>query len=609
MSDTSPRVPTAIYQSFETISNPANVAPRLAALRQRMADERLDAFLVPLSDTHRGESLPESERRLAHVTGFTGSAGLALIARDKAALLVDGRYTIQAPAQTDTNLVDVLPVPATRPAQWLKDHLPVRARIGYNPWLHTIGEISKWRDELASHAELVTTGDLVADIWENRPAPPMGSVELLGHNRAGRTASDKIADIQQQLTNEGADTLVLNVPESICWLFNMRGRDVPNTPVVLSFAIVPATGTPTLFVAPEKLTDEQREKLSAFATVEPMDAFAPAVEKLKAQGRKIWLDPTTCPALVGADPKGTGFVTIEKADPISMAKATKNEAELAGMREAQRLDSIAMAKFLRWFDEHAPKGNLTEIDIACALETFRREEETLFDISFDTISASGPHGAICHYRVNTQSNRRLQPGELMLVDSGGQYLSGTTDITRTMFCGSATPEHKDRFTRVLKGMIAISTLQFPEGTNGAQIDVLARHPLWQVGLNYDHGTGHGVGAGLSVHEGPAGIAARYLVPLKAGMILSNEPGYYKEGDYGIRIENLVHVIPSPDKPGFLAFETLTLTPIDTRLIDASLLNRQETDWLNAYHERVRSEVGPLLQGADREWLTRATAPI
>ena len=599
----------AKFQSFDTETDPAQVAPRLAALRGEMRKLELDGFLIPLSDAHRGESLPACERRLAFVTGFTGSAGLALISPEKAALLVDGRYTLQAPAQTDTSLIDVLPLPQTHPADWLRETVPPNSRVGYNPWLHTLSEIRKWSRDLKDHAALVPTPDLVASIWPDRPAPPRGQVELLGDNRAGISAREKIRSLQRQLADRKADALVLNVPESICWLFNIRGRDVPNTPVVLSFAIIPAAGTPILFLDPDKLEPNQSKELSAIANIQPEDAFPKAVERLKSDGAAIWLDPATVPQFVGATSKKDRFSLVEHPDPIATEKACKNPAELDGMREAHRLDGVAMARFLHWFDNNAPTGQLTEIDIASALEGFRRLEPSLFDISFDTISGAGPDGAIVHYRVTKETNRRLNPGELMLVDSGGQYLSGTTDITRTLFCQSASAEQKDRFTRVLKGMIAISMLCFPEGTNGAQIDILARLPLWQVGLNYNHGTGHGVGAGLAVHEGPAGIAPRYQVPLQAGMILSNEPGYYREGAYGIRTENLLHVTKSPETDGFLAFETLTLAPIDTRLINSEMLSPTETDWLNTYHARVLREIGPGLNKEVLNWLEQATSAI
>ncbi|HHG90265.1 MAG TPA: aminopeptidase P family protein, partial [Devosia sp.] len=420
---------------------------------------------------------------------------------------------------------------------------------------------------------------------------------------------DKLKTLQETLGAAGADATVLTMPESICWLFNIRGRDVPNTPVVHAFAIVHKNKKPALFVDPDKLGNNEKQRLAETIDLQSPVEFEPALADLGKAKKRIWIDPATCPAAVASLLTGKDAKLVEKTDPVLLPKATKNASELAGMREAHRLDAIAMAKFLCWFDAHAPAGNLSEIDIATALEAFRAEEPTLVDISFDTISGSGSNGAIVHYRVNTKSNRTLVPGELMLVDSGGQYLSGTTDITRTLFTGDADDQQKHHFTLVLKGMIAISRVNFPQKTTGAQIDVLARHALWQQGLNYNHGTGHGVGAFLSVHEGPAGIAPRYHVPLEAGMILSNEPGYYLEGEYGIRIENLVHVIKSEVAEDYLAFETLTLAPIDKRLVAKDLMTLEERDWLNAYHARVLSEIGPHLGAEERGWLKQATAEI
>ncbi len=597
------------FQSFEQVTDPSNVAPRIAALRKKLAEKNLDAFLIPRTDAHRGESLPDAEQRLAYVTGFTGSAGLAIVAKEKAALFVDGRYTLQAPAQTDTNLVEIQQLLEAKLSDWIGKNFPKGARVGFDPWLHTPDEIRNLTKKLGGYAELVPGDNLLDMIWVERPLPPKGKVELLDISRSGVSAKNKLKTLQETLRAANADALVLTMPESICWLFNIRGRDVPNTPVVHAFAIVSETGRASLFVDPAKLGDSEKQRLAETIDLLLTEDFEPALADLGKASKRIWIDPATCPAAVASRLTDEGANLYEKTDPVSLPKAKKNAAELAGMREAHRLDGIAMARFLYWFDDEAPKGKLSEIDIATALEAFRREEKTLVDISFDTISGSGPHGAIVHYRVNTKSNRTLVPGELMLVDSGGQYLTGTTDITRTLFTGTASEQQKRHFTLVLKGMIAISQVNFPEKTTGAQIDVLARHALWQEGLNYGHGTGHGVGAGLSVHEGPAGIAPRYHVALEAGMILSNEPGYYLEGEYGIRIENLLHVIKSEVAEDFLAFETLTLAPIDTRLIAPELLTPGEREWLNAYHARVLSEIGPHLKAKEKAWLEKATAKI
>ncbi|WP_297108849.1 aminopeptidase P family protein [uncultured Devosia sp.] len=599
----------AVFQSFEEKSDPSQVAPRIAALRAAMQKAGIDVVLIPRADAHRGESVPASEARLAYVTGFTGSAGMAVIGPKKAALFVDSRYTLQAPAQTDTSKVTVHEVTQGGVSPEIKSYVPKGGRLAYDPWLHTPGEVRDISEKLAGHAEVVPHANLVDAIWIDRPAPPVSPIEFLGHNRAGKTASDKIAYLRQVLAAEKADAVALTLPESICWLLNMRGRDVPNTPFVLGFAIVPKAGLPTLYLDAAKITPDLSKSLEGVARIAKASTFAKALEKLGSAGKSVIVDPQTAPAAVAETLRGSGAKVIEKRDPVLGPKSRKNEAELAGMREAHKLDGVALAKFLAWFDAEAPKGELTEIGIVTALESFRREEDSCVDASFDTISGAGPNGAIVHYRVTKKTDRRLRAGELMLVDSGAQYLSGTTDITRTLSTGPATAEQKDRYTRVLKGMIAISLARFPAGTSGAQIDVLARQFLWQAGVTYNHGTGHGVGAFLGVHEGPVGISSRYTTPLEAGNILSNEPGYYKAGEYGIRIENLITVRDASDHPGFLEFETLTLAPIDTRLIDMSLMTPAERDWLNSYHARVWSEIGPLVGGAAKSWLKDATAPI
>lgn len=599
--------PPAKFQSFEEKSDPSNVAPRLAALRKAMKAAGIDYFLVPRADAHRGESVPASEARLAYVTGFTGSAGLALIGLTDAHLFVDSRYTLQAPAQTDTTLVDVHEV-----ASLAIDAKPLVKKdsvVAYDPWLHTPGEVRDLTEKLKGHAKEVAHDNLIDAVWTDRPAPPAGAIEILGHNRAGQTAADKIAQLQKTLGDDGADAAVFTLPESICWLFNIRGRDVPNTPFVLGFAVVPKEGAPTLFLDPAKVSDELRSALVGIAEIEAAKELTKTLENLGEAGKTVLVDPASAPTAIAETLTSAGAKLIEKRDPVLLPKSRKNEAELAGMREAHRLDGVALAKFLSWFDAEAPKGNLTEIGIVTALEAFRREEESCVDASFDTISGAGPNGAIVHYRVSTKTDRTLNAGELMLVDSGAQYLSGTTDITRTLWTGEATAEQKDRYTRVLKGMIAISMARFPKGTSGAQIDVLARQFLWADGVTYNHGTGHGVGAYLGVHEGPIGISSRYPLPLEAGNVLSNEPGFYKAGEYGIRVENLLIVKETEAFPGFLEFETLTLAPIDTRLIDLKLLNEPERNWLNAFHRRVWDEIGPKVSGDVRTWLQGATAAI
>ena len=601
----------AVFQSFDTKTSPSTVAPRLKALRAAIAEAGLDGFLIPRADAHRGESVPASEARLAYVTSFTGSAGTAVVGPKKAGLFVDSRYTLQAPIETDTRLVSVVETASGGTHPRIGDFVPAGGKLGFDPWLHTPGEIKDLTEKLKGKVTLVPTANLVDQIWSDRPTPPVTPVEFLGHNRAGRTPDDKLSELRKALAEENADVVVLTLPESINWLFNMRGRDVPNVPVVLGFALVPKMGKPTLFVHGAKITADLKKGLSGIARVTDVSTLMSELRKLGAADKRVWIDPATAPlALVSAVAGVSDATIIERRDPVLLPKSRKNDAEIGGMKEAQKLDGIALAKFLSWFDAEAPKGRLTEIGIVQALEHFRREEETCIDASFDTISGSGPNGAIVHYRVNEASNRTLKAGELMLLDSGAQYLSGTTDITRTLFTGKATTEQKDRFTRVLKGMMALSAARFPRGTSGAQLDVLARQFLWQDGVTYNHGTGHGVGAFLGVHEGPIGFSPRYPIPLEPGQIISNEPGYYKAGAYGIRIENLVLVVESKVGDGkYLELETLTLTPIDLRLVDEKLLTDGEKAWLDAYHKRVWKEIGPSVSGPVKAWLKEATRAI
>lgn len=601
--------PPAVFQSFEEKSDSRAVKPRLAALRGAMAKAGIDAFLIPRADAHRGESVPASEARLAYVTGFTGSAGLAVVGTRKAGLFVDSRYTLQAPAQTDTRQIKVHEWLLGGISPQVAGYVPKGGTIGYDPWLHTPGEIRDLAAKLDGRAKLVAGPNLVDAIWPDRPAPPVSTIEFLGHNRAGRTSADKIGEIQKAIAADHADAVVLTLPESICWLLNMRGRDVPNTPFVLGFAIVPKSGQPTLYLDPGKITDELKASLAGIAKVASSKTLTTALARLGKAGKSVMVDPASAPEAIVSALQQAGAKLVEKRDPVLLPKSRKNAAELAGMREAHVLDGVAMAKFLAWFDDAAPKGGLTEIGIVTALEAFRREEETCVDASFDTISGAGPNGAIVHYRVTGKTDRVLNPGEIMLVDSGAQYLSGTTDITRTLSTAKPSDEERDRYTRVLKGMIAISTARFPKGTTGAQIDILARQFLWQAGITYNHGTGHGVGAYLGVHEGPVGISSRYTTPFEVGNVISNEPGYYKTGAYGIRIENLITVIESPEFPGYFEFETLTLAPIDKRLIRKSLLSEAERAWLDAYHYRVWKEIGPLVKGKVKDWLKDATAAL
>jgi Xaa-Pro aminopeptidase len=602
--------PPAVFQNFETRVDKAAIPARVAALRAAIVVAGLDAFLVPRADAHRNESVPASEARLAFLTGFTGSAGLAIVGRKKAGLFVDSRYTLQAPAQTDTRLFQVFEAPPASLAAEITRFVPKGGKIGYDPWLHTTRELRDLADKLGDRASLIAGENLVDEIWADRPAPPASPIEVLGDNRAGRSSASKLEELRATLAADGADAAVLTLPESICWLFNIRGRDTPNTPFVLGYAIVPRRGQPTLFLDGRRIDAELKARLGKVARLADQQRLMPALARLGRPVRRVLVDPASAPTAVVAALTTAGAALVEKRDPVLLPKSRKNDAEIGGMREAHRLDGVALAKFLAWFDAEAPKGQLTEIDVVTALEAFRREEPSCIDASFDTIAGAGPHAAIVHYRVTNETNRRLAPGELMLIDSGAQYLAGTTDITRTISTGPVPAEQRDRYTRVLKGMIGIAMARFPRGTAGAQLDILARQHLWQAGVTYNHGTGHGVGAFLSVHEGPIGISPRYTTALEPGMIVSDEPGYYRAGEYGIRTENLVMVVESEVGDGkFLEFETLTLAPIDVRPIELSLLTPAERDWLNAYHARVLKEIGPLVSGAVKTWLEAATMAV
>ncbi|WP_127142908.1 aminopeptidase P family protein [Pelagibacterium montanilacus] len=603
-------IPPAHFQSFEERSDPGQVAGRLAALREALAKMELDAFLVPRADVHQGEYVPDCDARLAYVTGFTGSAGLAVIGRERAALCVDSRYTLQAPAQTDTDLLEVVDTTTTSPGAWMAEAFDAGSRIGFDPWLHTPSQIEVLKKALdPTGIALMPVENPVDAIWSDRPAAPEGPILVIEDDKAGQSAADKLAALRETMAVRGADALVLTLPESLCWLFNIRGRDIPHNPFVLGFALVPREGAPLLFVAAEKCTQDNASALAGRAQLRDRSEFEPTLAAYAERKARLWFDPASAPIRIKTLLDEAGADTVTERDPVQMAKARKNPLELDGMREAHRLDGIAVTRFLAWFDAAAARGELTEIDVVEMLEAMRRDAGA-YDVSFETISGSGPHGAIVHYRVSRSTNRTIVPGELMLVDSGGQYAMGTTDITRTMATGTAGAAERDHFTRVLKGMIAISRARFPKGTTGAQLDILARQFLWQAGLTYNHGTGHGVGAGLSVHEGPAGISPRYTVALEEGMVISNEPGVYLEGRYGIRIENLVAVKAAAQHQGYLEFETLTLAPIDRHLLALELLDPTERDWLNAYHARVSAEIGPdLATDAERQWLAAATAPI
>lgn len=608
-----------MFQSFEVSSDPSQGSSRVARLRDHLAGLGLDGFIVPRADEHQGEYVAARSERLQWLTGFTGSAGAAIILRDTAHIFVDGRYTLQARAQVDLAVFTVENLVETPPARWIGENVASGARIGFDPWLHTISEAKALKAAAEKRGATLVAVDrnAIDAIWDDQPDAPRGAVEIHPLDFAGELARDKLARMAEALSAAGAEYCVLTDPSSLAWAFNIRGSDVPHTPLALGFAVLAAQGEHLLFIDKQKLPREAEAYLTQLSALREPPSLADELAGLARTGARIALDPALAAERLRMLVEDNGGTVVSMPDPARLPRATKNAAELAGSRAAHRRDGAAVTKFLRWLDRQAP-GSVDEIAAATRLEQARAEtgealQMPLRDLAFDTISGAGPNGAIIHYRVTTPTNRTLGDGELFLVDSGAQYRDGTTDITRTLPVGVPDPEMKRRYTLVLKGLIGISMLRFPAGTRGADIDAVARVALWKAGLDYAHGTGHGVGSYLSVHEGPQRIAKTGTEKLLAGMILSNEPGYYKEGAYGIRLENLVVVTEAEPVPGgdiaMHGFETLTLAPFDRRLIATGLLTREELDWLNAYHARVRAELGPLLSGEERDWLERATAPF
>lgn len=599
------------FQSFDEVADPAACPPRLAALRAELSRRRLQGFIVPRADEHQNEYVPPGAERLAWLTGFTGSAGACVVLDDKAAIFVDGRYTLQVREQVDTSLFSPESLIDTPPDTWIEKNLPSGARLGFDPWLHTPPQIEKLtRAVLAAGGQLVPVDTNPIDVvWTDRPAAPLGPVFLYPEQLAGRSAAEKITAVQAALGS--LDGLVVTDAHAVAWLFNIRGSDVAHTPLPLSFALVPKEGRPTLFVDGRKLSNHVRAALGDLAEIAEPQALVPSLEEAGRSGRRLRFDTATAAfALVTALEAAGGKADIG-SDPIALMKATKTDAEIAGSRRAHRRDGAAMARFLAWFATAAPAGGLTEIAAARQLEAYRSETGLLKDLSFPTIAAFGQHAASPHYRVTTASDLPIGPG-LFLVDSGAQYEDGTTDITRTVAVGVPDAEMRRAFTLVLKGHIAIARAVFPAGTSGAQLDAFARRPLWEAGLDFDHGTGHGIGAFLSVHEGPQRLSKLGTTPLAPGMILSNEPGYYRAGAWGIRIENLVLVVPRAIEGAertMLGFETISFTPIDRTLIDPALLTAEEIAWVDAYHAAVRAEIGADLDAPTRAWLEAATAPL
>ena len=601
-----------MFQNFEVTADKAATPARLQAVREQMATLNITGFLVPRADAHQGENVAPHDERLSWVTGFTGSAGIAVILDRRAAIFTDGRYTLQTAEQVLDDLYERVPIHTTSVAEWLSNALHEGDRIGYDPWLHGKTEIDRLRDVAETNgATLVSlTANPLDAAWDDQPPKPAGAVRT--HTQtAGEDAKSKRTRIGEDIVATGAASAVLSLPDSIAWLLNIRGSDIGRTPVAQGFAIAHADGRTDLIMEPDKIGGEVREHLGNEVTVHPVDAMPGLIANLEGP---VLLDKATCPLWFAEQLDANGTQITWDRDPCILPKAQKNQAELDGMRNAHLRDGAAMVTFLHWLDTAIAAGEtLTEIDIAQKLESIRATGGDLNDISFETISGIGPNAALPHYRVNRTSNRTLTPGEILLVDSGGQYPDGTTDITRTMATGPVTVVQQRHYTLVLKGMIAISRARWPQGLNGRDLDPMARMALWRDGLDYDHGTGHGVGACLNVHEGPASLSRRGTEPLLPGMVLSNEPGFYIEGQYGIRIENLVIVnppaIPEGGNREMLSFETLTFCPIDQRLIDSNLLDRDERAWMDAYHAEVLAKIGPFLEGDVLEWLEYACRPL
>ncbi len=604
---------SARFQSFDDLADGRAGPRRLAALRAELARRGLDGYIVPRADAHQNEYVPPCEERLAWLTGFTGSAGLLVILPETAALFVDGRYALQAPAQVDTAVVTVVPLATTRPEKWIETHLPKGASLGFDSWRTTLDARERFAKAVATAGGILVAveDDPIDPLWTDRPAPPAAPIRLLDLSVAGEEAGAKLRRVREALAEERLDGALVSDPHATAWLLNIRGADVAHTPLPLTWSIVPADGRPMLFVDAANLPDHVHAVLERTADVWPATALDSALADF-ARGRTIRIDQATCPVRLANLIDAAGGTVSKGADPIALLKARKNAAEIAGMRAAHLRDGVALVRFLSWFEAHAAAGGLTEIRAVEALETFRRASGNLSDISFPTIAGAGENGAIVHYRVSHSTNRPIRAGELFLIDSGAQYPDGTTDVTRTLAVGTPTAQMRHHYTLVLKGHLAVARAVFPAGVTGAQLDPLARQYLWAAGLDFDHGTGHGVGAGLSVHEGPARISPLGHLALGEGMILSNEPGFYRAGAYGIRIENLILVEPraveGAEKP-CLGFATLTLAPYDRRLIELVLLDSIEREAIDRYHRFVREAIAPLVDPETAGWLAAATAPL
>jgi Xaa-Pro aminopeptidase len=604
-----------MFQTFDEIGGPTHGAERLRLLRAELGRAGLTGFILPRSDEFQNEYVAPDAEQLLWLTGFSGSWGTAAVLPDKAALFVDGRYTLQAAAQVDSSAYEIVNVADKGVTAWLKDNLKTGDRIGYDPRLHTAAqaeELEFCAEAAGAQLVPVETNPLKM-LWTDRPSAPPHPVELQPLALAGVTAREKIVAVQEALAVAKRDAVIIAALDSIAWLFNIRGRDQPHTPFAQSYAIVPAKGMALLFIDGRKLPEPVRAVLAEDAEIGEPPALAFALQELGRRKAKVQIDAANVSQWYAQRLTESGAVIVKDRDPCVLPKARKNAAEIAGSRAAHLRDGLAMCRFLAWLDANAPGGEVDEVGAAIKLEEFRRAAPELREISFDTIAGAGPNGAIVHYRPSRATNRKLEPGNLFLIDSGGQYQDGTTDITRTVAIGAPSAEMRRHFTLVLKGHIAIATLRFPKGTRGTHLDAMARRPLWEAGLDYDHGTGHGVGSYLSVHEGPQSLSKRDSAELEPGMILSNEPGYYRAGHYGIRLENLILVTPPEEIDGgdrpMMRFETLTVAPFDRRLIDIALLSDEERRWIDGYHRMVLDRLSGLLEGESRTWLEAAAAPL
>ncbi|KEJ89369.1 aminopeptidase P family protein [Sulfitobacter donghicola] len=596
-----------MYQTFEVTARPEQGPPRLEALRALFSAEQLNGFIIPRADAHQGEYVSDRDARLAWLTGFTGSAGFCVALEEIAGVFIDGRYRTQVKSQV-ADVYTPVPWPETSMAAWLREQLPNGGRVGFDPWLHTVDQIKQAQETLAdSGIELVQCRNLVDAIWHDQPAPPMEPAKIHPLEFAGESHSDKRSRLAKTLVDAGEAAAIITLPDSICWLLNIRGADIERNPVVHGFAVLHADGSVDLFSEPSKYKGLQ-DHLGSDVRLHAPDRFLATLSELTGPVR---LDTSTAPQIV-ADALGDAMV--RGAEPCALPKACKNEAEIEGAAQAHLRDGAAMVEMLCWLDEQPP-ASITETQVVSQLETLRRRDNGLQDISFETIAGTGPNGAIMHYRVTEETDTTLEDGHLIVLDSGGQYLDGTTDITRTIAIGTPPQEAREAFTRVLAGMIAMSRLRWPKGLAGAHIEAIGRMPLWLAGQDFDHGLGHGVGAYLSVHEGPQRLSRVSQVPLEQGMILSNEPGYYREGAFGIRIENLLVVQNAAPLAGgdahreMLDWRTLAFAPIDRRLIIPEMLDPAAREWLNEYHAQVANKIGPRVSAKAKEWLSAATAPI